>query len=197
MSADETVDPAGMGVARWLLRGIGKGTLDFFPESEEDPVLGPKILSSEFLESVDTILLGRRTYELFVDFWPTATTDEEIIADRLNELPKLVFSNTLPEAPWGALPPARVVNGDAVEEIKRMKEQDGKHMVLWGSISLAQCLIGADLIDEYHFQLCPTLVGGGRPLFPTRAGHANLERVNLRTYDTGVVFLHYEPRREA
>jgi dihydrofolate reductase len=169
-----------------------EGTLDFFPPSEADRFSDRDQL--EFLESVDTILLGRRTYELFVDFWPTATTDKEIVADRLNELPKLVFSNTLSEAPWGAWPPARVVHGDAVTEIERMKTQDGKHMVLWGSLSLAQSLIAADLIDEYHVQLCPTLVGGGRTLFPSLQGYARLKRVNVRTYETGAVFLHYEPQ---
>jgi dihydrofolate reductase len=173
----------------------GDGSLDFFPESQTDKFSDRDQLA--FLDSVDTILLGRKTYELFVDYWPTAKTDEEIIADRLNELPKLVFSNTLGEAPWGTWPPARVVPGDAVAEIGRLKAQEGKHMVLWGSLSLAQDLVLADLIDEYHLQLCPTLVGGGRSLFPTREGYANLERVNLRTYDTGVVFLHYEPRRKA
>lgn len=170
-----------------------EGSLDFFPASEADRFSDRDQLA--FLDSVDTILLGRRTYELFVDYWPTATTDEEIIADRLNELPKLVFSNTLSEAPWGGWPPAQVVHGDAVAEIKRLKEQDGKHMVLWGSLSLAQSLIAADLIDEFHFQLCPTAVGGGRPMFPSLQGYANFERVNVRTYDTGVVFLHYEPQR--
>ena len=173
----------------------GDGSLDFFPESETDRYSDRDQLA--FLDGVDTILLGRKTYELFVEYWPSANTDEEIIADRLNELPKLVFSNTLGEAPWGTWPPARVVPGDAVAEIDSLKAQDGKHMVLWGSLSLSQDLMAADLIDEYHLQLCPTLVGGGRPLFPTREAYANLERVNLRTYDTGVVFLHYEPRREA
>ena len=100
-----------------------EGTLDFFPPSESDQFSDRDQLG--FLESVDTILLGRRTYELFVDFWPTAATDKEIIADRLNSLPKLVFSNTLSEAPWGEWPPARVVHGDAVAEIKRLKEGMG------------------------------------------------------------------------
>ena len=81
-------------------------------------------------------------------------------------------------------------------EIRRLKEQDGKHMVLWGSLSLAQDLMAADLIDEYHLQICPTMVGGGRRLFPSLPGYARLKRVNVRTYDTGVVFLHYEPQRE-
>lgn len=173
----------------------GAGSLDFFPESETDRYSDRDQLA--FLDSVDTIVLGRKTYELFVEYWPTASTDEEIIADRLNELPKLVFSNTLREAPWGEWPPARVVPGDALAEIRRLKEQEGKHMVLWGSLSLAQDLMAADLIDEYHLQICPTLVGGGRPLFPARQGYANLRRVDVRTYDTGAVFVSYEPRREA
>jgi dihydrofolate reductase len=69
-------------------------------------------------------------------------------------------------------------------------------MVLWGSLSLAQNLIAANLIDEYHLQICPTMIGGGRQLFPSLLSYARLKRVNVRTYDTGVVFLHYEPQRE-
>ena len=171
-----------------------KGKLDFFPPSEKDHYSDRDQLA--FLDSVDTILLGRKTYELFAGFWPTATTDKEIIADRLNALPKLVFSNTLRETPWGTWPPAQVVRGDAVAEVKRLKALPGKHMVLWGSLSLARALMEADLIDEYHLQLCPTAAGGGRPLFPGREGYARFKRVALRTYDTGVVFLNYEPVRD-
>lgn len=169
------------------------GRLDFFPASDTDHFSDRDQLA--FLETVDTILLGRRTYELFAGFWPTATTDREIIADRLNELPKLVFSNTLRDAPWGEWRPAHVVRGDAVAEIRRLKAQDGESMVLWGSLSLAQALMRADLIDEYHLQLCPTLVGGGRRLFSHLDDYARLRRVSMRSYDTGVAFLHYEPLR--
>lgn len=170
------------------------GKLDFFPSTEANRYSDRDQLA--FLDDVDTVLLGRRTYELFVEFWPTASPTEEIIADRLNELPKLVFSNTLAEAPWGAWPAARVVRGDAVAEIARLKAQPGKHMVLWGSLMLAQDLIAADLIDEYHIQVCPTLVGAGRRLFPERDGYARFRRVGVRSYDTGVTLLHYEPVRE-
>ena len=169
----------------------GAGTLDFFPQTETDHFSDRDPL--EFLETVDTILLGRRTYELFVAFWPTVSSEREIIADRLNELPKLVFSNTLSEAPWGDWKPAQVIRGDAVAEIARLKEQDGKHLVLWGSLSLAQDLIEADLIDEYHLQICPVIVGGGRRLFPDLDAYAHLRRIAVRTYETGVVVVHYEP----
>ncbi len=170
------------------------GTLDFFPVSETDMFSGHEAL--KFLDSIDTILLGRKTYELFVDYWPDATTDNEIIADSLNALPKLVFSNTLNEAPWGTWQPAQVVRGDAVTEIKRLKAKDGKNMVLWGSISLAQDLIKADLIDEYHLQICPTVVGGGRALFPNLQSYSQFKRVSMRAYDNGKVSLHYEPLRD-
>lgn len=171
------------------------GSLDFFPGTEENRAADRDQL--DFLDSVDAILLGRRTYELFVDFWPAATTDTEIIADRLNALPKLVFSNTLQEAPWGRWAPARVVRGDAVAEVRRLKAQDGKHMILWGSLTLAHDLVAADLIDEYRLQICPVLVGGGRRPFPDLPGHAGLERVDVRSYDSGVVAMRYVPLRRA
>ena len=166
------------------------GKLDFFPDSSSDKFSDADQLL--FLDSVDTILLGRRTYELFVDYWPAATTQKEVIADRLNALPKVVFSNSLREAPWGQWAPARIVRGDAVAEIRRLKSQSGKNMVLWGSITLAQQLIAQGLIDEYHLQVCPAIVGGGRKLFPDLDHYSGLRRVATRTYDTGVVFLSYE-----
>ncbi len=165
------------------------GSLDFFPSTEANKYSDQDQL--KFLESIDTILLGRKTYELFVDFWPTATTDKEIIADRLNEIPKLVFSDTLKKAPWGKWPDAEVVSGDALKAIAALKQQEGKDMVLWGSISLAQALMKENLIDEYHLQICPVAVGGGRSLFPDLEGYKNLKLVDFRKYDTGVMFLTY------
>jgi dihydrofolate reductase len=167
------------------------GKLDFFPSTEANRYSDNDQLT--FLDSIDTILLGRVTYELFADFWPTATTDKEIIADRLNEIPKLVFSNTLQKAPWGKWPEARVIGGDAVEHIKSLKQKDGKDMVIWGSISLAQSLIKAGLIDQYHLQVCPTATGGGRPLFPNLSEYLDLKLIDVKKYDTGVVFLKYHP----
>jgi dihydrofolate reductase len=165
------------------------GTLDFFPSTEANRYSDEDQL--KFLDTIDTMLLGRVTYHLFADFWPTATTDKEIIADKLNSLHKIVFSNTLTKAPWGKWPVALIIQGDATSEIKRMKEQDGKNIVLWGSLSLAQSLMLEDLIDEYHLQICPTIIGGGRPLFPTTDHYKNMKLVSTRTYDTGVVYLHY------
>lgn len=147
----------------------------------------------KFLDTVDTILLGRKTYELFVDFWPDATTDKEVIADRLNETKKIVFSNTLSKAPWGKWPDAEIKTGEATDVIKKLKSLPGKNMVLWGSISLAQSLMKENLIDEYHIQLCPVLTGGGRSLFPEPMNDQQLHLLELRQYNTGTVFLSYGP----
>ena len=166
------------------------GTLEFFPASETDKFSDRDQLT--FLDSVDTILLGRKTYELFIGYWPMATTDKEIIADRLNTLPKIVFSKTLRDAPWGKWKPARVVSGDAVAEVRRLKALTGKNIVLWGSLSLTQSLISADLVDEYHLRIVPTLVGGGRRFFPSLESYRELKRTHVQSYDSGVQVVHYE-----
>jgi len=154
------------------------GKLDFFTTDELNKYSDDDVL--KFLENIDTILLGRVTYELFVDFWPKATTDVEIIADKLNATDKIVFSNTIKKAPWGKWPEANVIHGDAVHEIRNLKSRPGKNMVLWGSITLAQSLIKENLIDEYHLRVCPTAIGSGRSLFPVVTDYINLNSRNLK-----------------
>lgn len=170
------------------------GSLDFFtnltPEqnkySDQDQL--------KFLDGIDTILLGRKTYDLFVGFWPSATIDQEVIADKLNETDKIVFTKSLKKAPWGKWKEARIISEEAVDAIKELKSLPGKNMVMWGSISLAQSLMKENLIDEYHIQLCPVLTGGGRYLFQHQRGLTELELLELRHYNTGTVFLNYKPK---
>lgn len=147
------------------------------------------------MDRFDTILLGANTYKMFVDFWPTATNDEQIVADKLNSIPKVVFSKTLQSAPWGKWQPAKIIAGDAVEAVKEMKSQPGKDMVLWGSISLAQDLMKANVIDEYQFRIVHVLVGAGIPLF-SKAGEANLELTGSKTYSSGLLYASYRRRQK-
>jgi dihydrofolate reductase len=169
------------------------GQLDFFTNLTPEQNKYSDADQLKFLETIDTILLGRKTYELFVDFWPGATTDKEVIADKLNATNKTIFSNTITKAPWGKWPEAEVIAGEALAAIKKLKSLPGKDMVIWGSISLAQSLIRENLIDEYHIQLCPVLTGGGRNLFPEPMGFEKLKLLELRQYNTGTVFLNYGP----
>ena len=169
------------------------GNLDFFTNLTPEQNTYSDQDQLRFLETVDTILLGRKTYELFVEFWPNATTEQEAIADKLNQSKKVVFSKTLSKAPWGKWPEAEVNSGKIVDEIKKMKSQPGKDIVVWGSITLAQLLMEENLIDEYHIQLCPVVNGGGRCLFPENISMNKLTLTETRHYNTGTVFLNYKP----
>lgn len=169
------------------------GQLDFFTNLTPEQNKYSDSDQLKFLETIDAILLGRKTYELFVDFWPGATTDKEVIADKLNETNKIVFSNTITNAQWGQWANAEVIAEEAVTAIRNLKLLPGKDMVMWGSISVAQSLMRANLIDEYHIQLCPILTGGGRKLFPEQINFNQLNLFEVRQYNTGTVFLNYKP----
>ncbi|MCW3106179.1 MAG: hypothetical protein JWQ09_685 [Segetibacter sp.] len=171
-----------------------RGQLDFFTNISNEANKYSDYDQLKFMDDIDTILLGRKTYDLFVEFWPTATTDMEIIADKLNSTKKLVFSNSLHKAPWGKWPEAEIIRGEAADTIRKLKTKEGKNMVLWGSISLAQSLMKQHLIDEYHLQLCPTITGGGRSLFPQGDSYVNMNLIELKKYETGMIFLRYEPK---
>jgi len=167
------------------------GRLDFFTHLSPQQNTYSDADQLRFLDTVDTILLGRKTYDLFVDFWPAANTETEVIADRLNEIDKVVLSGSLQQAPWGNWKAATVISGDAVQAIQRLKALPGKNIVLWGSISLVQLLVKEGLADELHIQLCPALTGGGRRLFEHEADFKQLKLMETRRYDTGTVFLSY------
>jgi dihydrofolate reductase len=146
----------------------------------------------DFIDTVDTILMGSVTYKMFAGYWPNATTDTNPIADKLNATPKIVFSQTLDSAPWGKWGDAKVVKSDAASEIDRLKQLPGKNMVVWGSISLSHSLIKAGLIDEYQLRVMPVVLGKGKQLFPEDAGRFDMKLVETKTYDSGMAVLRYQ-----
>jgi dihydrofolate reductase len=143
----------------------------------------------ELLESVDTMLLGATTYRLFVDYWPTATDE---LAPRLNRLRKVVVSSTLESAPWGSWEPGEVVT-DAVGAVSALKGEDGKNIVLWGSISLFHTLLMAGLVDEVQLRVCPVVLGAGKGVFPSGQAPLGLELIEAATWATNGVLLRYKP----
>ncbi|HZM78636.1 MAG TPA: dihydrofolate reductase family protein [Candidatus Limnocylindrales bacterium] len=143
------------------------------------------------LDEIDTILLGARTYEEFVGFWPTPESSDEVISERLNATPKVVFSTRLESAPWGDWPEARV-QPSAYETVTELKKQPGKSMIVWGSIEIAQALLEAGLVDEVWLGVAPVVLGEGRRLFP---GRADLEWIGTQTFaDSGIQMLRYRPK---
>jgi dihydrofolate reductase len=141
--------------------------------------------ASEMLRSIDTILLGRRTYELFAGYWPSASGPD---ADRLNQLPKVVFSTTLARTEWSN---SRLVKENVGDEVARLKGQPGRDIAVFGSADLAATLIGLGLIDEYRILVSPVLLGKGTPVFKDIDDRVGLKLVSATTWSSGIVALFY------
>jgi dihydrofolate reductase len=153
----------------------------------------------------DTVLFGRRTYELFEKFWSHAvddsstapdphhrgerTKEHRAIAIWLNQITKLVFSGTMKDATWKN---SRILREFDPCEIETMKSQPGKDMIIFGSGSIVSQLAQHGLIDEYQFVVCPILLGSGRPLLLSGVSkNARLELVEAKPYPSGDVLLRY------
>jgi dihydrofolate reductase len=108
----------------------------------------------------------------------------------------VVFSRTLERAPWGGWEEARVVAGPASEEVRRLKEEPGKDLVVWGSLTLGESLERDGLVDEYRLFVCPVVLGQGRRLFGDGTPTRRLSRLETKTYDR-VVAVRYAVDRGA
>lgn len=167
------------------------GSVDFVPASlRGDHKFGQEQLA--LLDAVDLILLGRVTYGMFAGYWPNAKQGkEEPFADKLNATRKVVFSKTLSTAPWGKWDEARIVRTSVCDEVSNLKQQPGKSMLIWGSLSLAQCLMVERLIDEYRLVVCPVALGHGSPLFGVRTVPREMKLLDAKPMDLGAVSLTY------
>lgn len=144
----------------------------------------------ELLNSVDTILFGRVTYQMMASYWPNATDNDAVITHKMNHLTKIVFSKTLRRVDWNN---SKLAKEDIVTEVMRMKEEEGNDMVIFGSGTIVSQLTESGLIDEYRIILNPLLLGKGNPLFKGIHSKINLKLVRVKTFDSGVVILYYEP----
>jgi dihydrofolate reductase len=146
---------------------------------------------AEMQESCDAAVLGRKTYEGFLNFWPTTPEDESqspgvrALGRWMWSSEKLVFSQTLDsvDPSW---PDTRLFHD--VEEIRQLKDTDGKNMLLLGGIGIASSFARAGLIDEYWIHLNPSTIDEGRLLLNDRL---NMRLLDVRPFDSGVVVLHY------
>ena len=143
------------------------------------------------LEEIDTLLFGRRTYDLMASYWPTeqARGDDPEVAAKMNGLSKVVFSRTLRSVSWSN---ARLAS--SVEELAALKGRPGKALALFGSADLLASLIPLGLVDEYRLMVSPVVLGAGKPLFRDGA-QLNLELAGSRRFGNGNVLLSYRPRR--
>jgi dihydrofolate reductase len=145
--------------------------------------------AKEMLRSVDTILFGRTTYEHMAAYWPSAPPEE--IADKMNSLPKIVVSRTLEKVEWNN---SSLLRGDLAQEISKLKEKQGKDIVILGSAILASSLLQLGLIDEYRVILAPLLIGAGSPLFKDIKQTIGLKLDKTKLLHSGAVVLYYQKR---
>ena len=147
------------------------------------------------LENVDAIVLGANTYRMFASYWPTPDSDAELLSARINELPKIVVSTTLADAPWGEYEPAIVVSDDAAEAVRSLKLDLPGDLIGWGSLTLTDALFAADLVDTVRLVVLPRVLGHGRSAFPAGITDLKLKFVRSVSYDDGLVAIEYQNDR--
>lgn len=147
--------------------------------------------TSENASGESTLVFGRVTYDLMAGFWPTPQARAALpsVAERMNSLPKVMFSRTLTEVSWQN---TTLIRGDLEGAVRRMKLEPGPGMVILGSGSIVSQLTAARLIDEYQLALCPIVLGSGRTMFSGIPEPVTLVLRESRPFKNGTVVLRYE-----
>jgi dihydrofolate reductase len=159
-------DPAGYGVPYW---------------DEEHAAYAAKLLSP-----ADSLLLGRKTYEGFVQAWPSRSGG---YADKINSMPKIVASNTLTEGTWNA-----TIVSDVVGAVRAAKQEDGGDILKYGTGVLDHTLLENDLIDEFHLWVFPVVAGKGERLLDG-IDLTHFDLVDSTTFKSGIVVHELAPKR--
>jgi dihydrofolate reductase len=139
--------------------------------------------------NMGALLFGRLTYERFYAYWPNQTDNP--FTDLLNNIPKYVASTTLEEPlPWSN---SRLIGGDVAKTLEKLKAEQEKDLLVFGSGVLVQSLMGWNLVDEYALLIHPLILGSGRRLFPDDGAFAALKLHDTKTTSNGVVLVTYQP----
>lgn len=138
--------------------------------------------------AADAFLCGRQTFTDLRGYWRDLEGDTTGISDYLNAVPKYVVSSTLTDPQWER---TTVLAGDAVEEVRRLKEAPGRDIVVTGSIRLCHALAAADLVDEYRLFTYPVVQGAGRRLFPDGFKASGLRLDRVLPFRSGIVLSVY------
>lgn len=134
----------------------------------------------DFLKQVDTLFIGRKTYELMLSMEENGTTD-------FPKFKRYIFSTTLDEVKDGAV----LIKDNIPSQVEKIKNEEGKDIWLFGGGSLTTSLMNLGLVDEVWLAVHPVILGGGKPLFNNLQQRANLKLLHTKTYSTGLVFLKY------
>jgi dihydrofolate reductase len=178
---------------------LNRITLDGFfagPNGENDWFIPDPAVDAATHEMIDadTMLLGRVSYEHLEAFWPHVPENPDApeglrkMADEVNGMTKIVFSNSRKDFPWQN---SRLVTGNPAKEVKALKQGEGSDLLILGSGTIIQQLANEGLIDEYVLIITPAVIGRGMPMFKDTKPF-NLEPVDVRHFDSGNVVVRYK-----
>src|SRR5262245_27543995 len=148
--------------------------------------------NGDLFQTAGAFLLGRLTYEIWAEYWPTVTDERDEIAKALNSKPKYVASRTLEGPTWEGTTVIRDVPG----EVPELKAIPGKPIFVLGSSNLAHSLARHGLVDEYQLWIHPVVIGSGKKLFEDGGLPIGLQLVDSRTTAGGLLILIYQARSE-
>lgn len=150
--------------------------------------------ADELVKTVGSPVYGRTTYQLMESYWPTVLKKPNAAGHALEHakwvenIPKIVFSKTLNEVTWNN---TQLIKGDIAEEVKKLKQQPGKDLAIFGSPGLAASFMNLGLIDEYKLTVHPIILGNGISAFANNTTRSTLKLLDSKTLTSGVLTLHY------
>jgi len=175
------------------------GALDWMTWDWDDEL---KKYVNDLHDNVDTILLGRKMTEGFISHWSSVVEKHDESSKELKEsyqfakkmidIPKVVFTKTVNEPDWIN---TTLAKGDLAEEVNKLKEQNGKDIIVYGGAGFVSSLIKNNLIDEYHLFINPTAIGKGMEIFGKLDDKLNLKLVYSSSFECGILLLQYEPNQ--
>lgn len=166
------------------------GGLGWIPYDEEI-----EKYAEEVVAEVGSPVYGRNTYELMESYWPTVLDNPKASkhsmdhARWLQDVKKIVISGTMNKAEWNN---TMLIKDNIAEQVKALKEQPGKNLVIFGSPGAAKTLLQLGLIDEFLLTICPVVLGGGKSIFNGGSEKIRLNLLSSRTLKTGIIAARYE-----
>ena len=171
------------------------------PNGEMDWMVG--LLDDELIkytyklhEPVDTILLGRKMTDVFISTWSNVMNKPDdpwyAVAKKMIETPKVVFTKTLNKSRWIN---TDIATGDLIEEVSKIKSQNGGDIIAYGGASFDSSLIKEKLIDEFYLFVNPIVMGSGKTIFRDLKEIQKLTLIDSKVFDCGLVLLHYEVKK--
>jgi dihydrofolate reductase len=150
--------------------------------------------SEEGAQSGSILVFGRVTYDMMAGFWPSPMAHEMFpkVATGMNQSEKIVFSKKLKKAAWSN---TKVISGNIINEMKKLKKSAGSDLTILGSGSLVTQFAEEGLIDTYIFMVDPIAIGSGTPIFNGLKRQLNLKLISSRKFKSGTVLNSYEPQK--